>query len=102
MLVGLIWQPWEDTTLKLLYRPAFRAPDDDEMHDHASDTHVGNASLRPETIDTRELSWKQGIGQRHRVRVSGCICRTDGLITQVSDGISNLFDAAGGHPAYRS
>ena len=56
--IGLIFQPFEDTALKLLYNNAFRAPTISELHSSASSEL---RDLDPETLDSYELVFiKQG------------------------------------------
>jgi outer membrane receptor protein involved in Fe transport len=75
---GLVYQPGEGSAIKLLYGQAFRAPSAAERNGNIN-TVLGNASLKPEIIDTTELvaqrqhggwlwqgglfrsSWKDGI-----------------------------------------
>lgn len=75
---GLVYQPAEGSAIKLLYGQAFRAPSAAERNGNIN-TVLGNAALKPETIDTTELvaqhqqggllwqgslfrsSWKEGI-----------------------------------------
>ncbi len=57
---GLIWKPWERTTLKLLYGQAFRAPD-------AQENKFG---LQPETVRTYEFVAEQYFGGHWRASAS--------------------------------
>lgn len=52
--LGLIFQPGEESALKLLYGQAFRAPSAAERIGNVG-TVLGNDGLRPEVIDTLEL-----------------------------------------------
>ncbi len=80
---GLIYQPWETTTLKALFGRAFRAPNELELHSNPADGYIRNDDLDPERISTYELAWEQRLGRRHTFRVSGYLYRIDGLISQV-------------------
>lgn len=51
--LGLIYQPTQDSALKLLYGNAFRAPGAGEIKGFA--TVITDSDLEPETIDTYEL-----------------------------------------------
>jgi outer membrane receptor for ferrienterochelin and colicins len=52
--VGLIYAPWQSTTLKLLYGEAFRAPNQSELHNTVG-TITSNPNLKPEKLDTLEF-----------------------------------------------
>lgn len=51
---ALIYTPWENTTFKLLYGEAFRAPNQSELFNLAGST-TPNPNLQPENLDTLEL-----------------------------------------------
>lgn len=57
---AIIWAPFEQSTLKLLYGSAFRAPNPYELYYHDGGfTQKAPASLEPETIRTYELILEQ-------------------------------------------
>jgi outer membrane receptor for ferrienterochelin and colicins len=51
---GLIYNPWQSTTFKLLYGQAFRAPNQAELHNTVGSI-TPNPSLQPEKLDTLEF-----------------------------------------------
>jgi outer membrane receptor for ferrienterochelin and colicins len=51
---GLIYNPWQSTTFKLLYGEAFRAPNQAELHNDIGRV-TSNPSLKPEKLDTLEF-----------------------------------------------
>ncbi len=53
---GLVWEFLAGYDLKLLYGRAFRAPSFYELYNENNPAFVGNPDLRPETVDTYELS----------------------------------------------
>jgi len=55
--VALIWQTNRQLTTKLLYGSAFRAPSFSELFNRNNPSIIGNPDLRPETIETYELSF---------------------------------------------
>ena len=52
--IALIYNPWQATTLKLLYGTAFRAPSQFEIHSMLAGV-TSNENLRPEQLETSEL-----------------------------------------------
>lgn len=59
---AFVYQPRRDTTLKLMYGQAFRAPTMLELSIKNSPTSVGNENLKPEEIRTLELAWLEQLG----------------------------------------
>lgn len=55
--MALVWATNEKLTTKLLYGSAFRAPSFAELYFKNNPVSLGNASLKPEQIDTFELSF---------------------------------------------
>jgi outer membrane receptor for ferrienterochelin and colicins len=53
--VGLIYNPWQSTTLKLLYGTAFRAPNQNELNFSIPGQQIANPKLKPEKLDTLEF-----------------------------------------------
>ncbi|QSB00186.1 TonB-dependent receptor [Methylomonas sp. EFPC1] len=54
---ALIWEARYDLTAKLMYGSAFRAPSFQEMYIINNPAQLGNASLRPETMENVELGF---------------------------------------------
>ncbi len=80
--LALIYQPYDRTTLKLLYGEAFRAPNAFELHYHdGPSTQRTNPDLGPETIRTYELIWEQAIGNNLRGVTNAFYYRIEDLIT---------------------
>jgi outer membrane receptor for ferrienterochelin and colicins len=52
--VALIYNPWENTTFKLLYGEAFRAPNQNELY-NSLNTVLANPNLNAEKLDTIEF-----------------------------------------------
>ena len=52
---GLIYNPWQSTTFKLLYGEAFRAPNQFELNNKIPGAQDPNPNLQPETLDTLEF-----------------------------------------------
>jgi iron complex outermembrane receptor protein len=106
---GLIYQPAEGSALKLLYGQAFRAPSAAERNGNIN-TVLGNATLKPETIDTTELvalhqdgrllwqgslfrsTWKEGIA---------IVFRQDLRINQFQNVDNNRAHGASGDVTWR-
>jgi len=89
--VGLMYNPWESTSFKLLYGRAFRAPTAFEMHYHDGfDTAKPNPTLDPETIDTYEVVYEQQILKDYRIAVTAFHYDIDDLILQIEDPSDGL------------
>jgi iron complex outermembrane receptor protein len=90
--LALIYNPLEQTTLKLLYGTAFRNPNVYERfyHDQGSTTKP-NPGLKPETISTYELVFEQGIGRRLRGTTSFYYYEINNLISQTIDPADGLL-----------
>ncbi len=82
--VGLIYSPWEETTFKLLYGQAFRAPSDYELYYDAPAFHLAkNPNLRPETIRTYEAIFEQYLPAHLRFGASSYYYEIKDLISSV-------------------
>lgn len=57
--MALVWAVNQNTTTKLLYGRAFRAPAFDTLYAINNPVGIGNPNLEPETIDTIEFSLNQ-------------------------------------------
>lgn len=85
--LGLIYQPWKDTTLKLLYGTAFRAPNAFEsMYTCCENTWVGNTALKPEQIETYEFVVEQRLNRYLDLRLSPFYNRLADVITVTGSG----------------
>jgi iron complex outermembrane receptor protein len=87
---GLIYT-WRDTTAKLLYGRAFRAPNPFEQFYVASVGSKPNPDLKPESISTYELVLEQYLGHHIRGSASGYYYEIDRLISQVLDPSDGLL-----------
>jgi len=94
--LGLIYNPWERTTLKLLYGTAFRSPNMFETRYQVLPYNVGNPNLEPEKIQTYEVVAEQGLPEDLRVSLSGYYYHIDDLINQEQVAPSAyMFENAG-------
>jgi outer membrane receptor for ferrienterochelin and colicins len=87
---GLIYT-WRDTTAKLLYGRAFRAPNPFEQFYVGSETNKANPNLQPEIINTYELVLEQYLGHHVRGSASAYYYEVDKLISQVLDPSDGLL-----------
>ncbi len=62
--LALVWASSQDTTAKLLYGRAFRAPSISELFATSNPVTLGNANLTPETIDTYELAFNHKLSPK--------------------------------------
>ena len=67
---GFVWEFVEDTSLKLLYGTAFRAPNFDELYYFNNPVYGGNPALEPEEITTYEAGLEHIILKKHTLRVN--------------------------------
>jgi len=68
--LALIWSLQQNMTLKLLYGQAFRAPSFAETQNRNNPVALGNADLKPETIQTTELAFEYYPQERLRLSAS--------------------------------
>jgi len=87
---GLIYT-WRDTTAKLLYGRAFRAPNPFQQFNIATTISKPNPDLKPEIINTYELVLEQYLGHHLRGVASAYYYEIDKLIEQVLDPSDNLL-----------
>jgi len=81
---GIIYQPFQNTALKLLYGQSFRAPNAYELY-YAGYGQEGNPNLRPERVKTTELVLEQYLQGGLRLLVSGYYYPVRHLISQNTD-----------------
>ncbi|MBI1823473.1 MAG: TonB-dependent receptor [Nitrospirae bacterium] len=87
--IALVVSPYSETTLKILYGVAFRAPSSYELF--YSGTNIAPGRAEPETITTWEAVWEQTLGMHLSSSLSGFYYVADKLIELVSiDPINNL------------
>jgi outer membrane receptor for ferrienterochelin and colicins len=79
---GLIYT-WHDTTAKLLYGRAFRAPNPFQQFNIVSGVTKPNPDLKPEIINTYELVLEQYLGHHLRGSASVYYYEIDKLISQI-------------------
>jgi outer membrane receptor for ferrienterochelin and colicins len=88
--LGLIYHPFSQTALKLLYGSAFRAPNAYEEYYDALGEYGANLHLQPETIKTYEIAWEQGLGERFHLTASVFRNQLDQLIAQETNSTGFL------------
>ncbi|MEK7675384.1 MAG: TonB-dependent receptor [Verrucomicrobiota bacterium] len=89
--LGLIYSPWAETTFKLLYGRAFRAPNVYELFYQDGTTTRANPDLLPERIHTYELVYEQGLRGPLRLNLAGYYYTIDDLITQQTNLLDGMF-----------
>ncbi len=90
--LGLIYEPFDGTTLKLLYGTAFRAPNAFESIYTCCENSTpwkGNSKLKPEEIETYEIVWEQRLNNYFDLRVNPYFNNLTNLInlTVATNGI---------------
>ena len=83
--VGLVYNPSDDTAVKLLFGRAFRAPSVYELYYEDGSTTRPNPSLKPETIKTYEAVLEKYINRNVRGSISGYYYKIRDLIDQTTD-----------------
>ena len=61
--LGFIYNPFENSTFKVLYGESFRAPNLYEMYYYYEDSELPNPNLKPEINKTHEFIWEQKFGK---------------------------------------
>ena len=90
--MGLIYNPFKQTALKLLYGQAFRAPNAYELfYQDGGLTQKPSAGLKPEKINTYEVVWEQYFAKNYRFTTSGYYYKINDLITQQVDPTDGLI-----------
>ena len=100
---ALIWSPRKNTSLKLIYGEAYRAPSVYELYYHDGyATTKPNPQLEPETIRSYEAVWEQKINSNLRSSVSFFFNDIEELIIYTLDPEDELFylDNLGDAEAY--
>ncbi|HXG47492.1 MAG TPA: TonB-dependent receptor [Methylomirabilota bacterium] len=80
--LGVIYDPWDRTTFKVLYGEAFRAPNAYELFYESADTPPSNPNLKPESIRTIELVGEHYLPGGYRFSLAGYQFWMDDLIRQ--------------------
>jgi iron complex outermembrane receptor protein len=89
--LAAIYSPLSDTTVKLLYGTAYRAPNSYELYYSAPEANKGNPDLDPETITTYEAVIEQRLNRHLRFTATGFYYDIDDPITQVTDPADDLL-----------
>jgi outer membrane receptor for ferrienterochelin and colicins len=88
---ALIYTPWEETHLKVLFGQAFRPPNLFELVYNAPGNEA-NPSLRPETVKTTEFVWEQYFANHFRTTASAFYYPIRSVISEQIDPITgNAF-----------
>ncbi len=89
---ALIWDPFENTTLKFMAGGAFRAPNNYELYYNDGEVYQeANPELKPETIQTYEVELDQILEKHHRFTCSLFHYSARNLINQVRDPSKGLL-----------
>jgi len=83
--VGMIYNPWKKTTLKILYGQAFRAPNVFEMFYADGVSSKANPYLNPEKIKTAEVVFEQFFTKHTHFTAAGFYNRISDLISEETD-----------------
>lgn len=81
---ALVYRPWSNTALKLIYGEAFRIPNVYERY-YSAFPNLPNPGLHPEKMHSTELVWEQGLSDRYWFSTSAFHLTMDDLITQESE-----------------
>lgn len=89
--LALIYHPDKESSLKLLYGRAFRAPNVYELYYQDNVSQKANPSLRPETIQTYELAYERPLSGYRYLTVSAFYNSIERLIDQRTDPADGLI-----------
>lgn len=95
---SLVWTPNIDTTVKLLYGSAFRAPTFIESFaEQSGPIIIANPDLEPETIDTFEISLQRRVSPTIDVMIDSYFYRADDVveIIRAPSGVTTFINGAG-------
>jgi iron complex outermembrane receptor protein len=87
--LAVVWNPWNEGTLKLLYGSAFRAPIPYELY-YNSAGYAANPDLKPETVRTYEAVYEQRLGASAWASLSYYRNEVRNLITQITNSGGNF------------
>src|ERR1051326_8966427 len=87
---ALIYNPFDESALKLIYGTAFRAPNFFELRNP-----VDAPNIKPEKVTTYELVYEQGIAKHLRSSIAGFYNEADDLIVFEGGHYQNISGADG-------
>jgi outer membrane receptor for ferrienterochelin and colicins len=89
--IAMVTSPWSDTTFKMLYSEAFRAPNAYEMYYGDGSSMKGNEELVPEKIRAVELIAEYRINSIFHITASSYRYMVEDLINQMEDPADGLI-----------
>ena len=91
--LALIYTPLTQSTIKLIYGEAFRAPNNYELYYTAAGLGLkANPNLKPETIRTYELIYEQRLFDNYRLTLSGFYNKISDMVSVVADPSDPTLD----------
>lgn len=91
--LALIYTPLAQSTIKLIYGEAFRAPNNYELYYTAAGLGLkANPNLKPETIRTYELIYEQRLFDNYRLTLSGFYNKISDMVSVVADPSDPTLD----------
>lgn len=91
--LALIYSPLAQSTIKLVYGEAFRAPNNYELYYTAAGLGLkSNPSLKPETIRTYELVYEQRLFDNYQLTLSGYYNKINDMVRVVADSSDPTLD----------
>ena len=92
--LALIYTPLTQSTIKLIYGEAFRAPNNYELYYTAAGLGLkANPNLKPETIRTYELIYEQRLFDNYRLTLSGFYNKISDMVSVVADPSDPTLDS---------
>ncbi len=91
--LALMYKPFANTSIKLIYGSAFRIPNAYEAHYGGGESgYMINPSIKPETTKNLELVWEQGLGRRFRISTGAFRSQGKGILSiQLDPASGNLM-----------
>jgi outer membrane receptor for ferrienterochelin and colicins len=88
---GIAWEFTKGYDLKLLYGRAFRAPSFYELYSQNNPAFVGNPDLKPETVNTYEISVGAELTEALSTRITGFRNSIKDSVDVVTSGGARIF-----------
>lgn len=82
-MLAIVYKPYDDTAIKLLYGKAFKGPTLYELYYTDGYATIGNEDLKPEKIQSYELGFEKSYGIHFWNRLSVYYYDIDDLVNQV-------------------
>ncbi|MDR2810275.1 MAG: TonB-dependent receptor, partial [Tannerellaceae bacterium] len=87
---GITLRPFEGNTIKALYSKGYRSPNIRELYISYPPYSIANPNLKPESMQSYELSLGQRIGELFYAEITGFYLDAKNMITGVQGTLTNI------------